>query len=55
MAERDIDIPAWTDLDRLDEDMALLAGQLVEITRYARTRVCQRAGFEPSPLCLLRP
>ena len=55
MAERDIDIPAWTDLDRLDEDMALLAGQLVEITRYARTWVCQRDGFEPSPLCLLRP
>ncbi|NYI43984.1 hypothetical protein BJ993_001064 [Nocardioides aromaticivorans] len=55
MAERDIDIPAWTDLDRLDEDMALLADQLRSITRYARTWVCQRAGFEPSPLCLLRP
>ena len=55
MADRDIDIPAWTDLDRLDEDMALLADQLRSITRYARTWVCQRAGFEPSPLCLLRP
>lgn len=55
MAERDIDIPAWTDLHRLDEDMALLADQLRSITRYARTWVCRRDGFEPSPLCLLRP
>lgn len=55
MAERDIDIPSWTDLDRLDEDMELLAGQLRSVTRYARRWVCQRDGFEPSPVCLLRP
>lgn len=55
MAERDIDIPAWHDLTRLDEDMALLAGQVRSVTGYARTWVCQRDGFEPSPLCLLRP
>ncbi len=55
MAERDIDIPAWHDLTRLDEDMALLAGQLRSVTGYARTWVCQTDGLEPSSLCLLRP
>lgn len=55
MAERDIDIPSWHDLTRLDEDMTLLADQLRSVTRYARAWVCQRDGFEPSPLCLLRP
>ena len=39
----------------LDEDMAALSGQLTAIVAYARRWVCQRAGFEPSPLCLLRP
>ncbi|GAA3526603.1 hypothetical protein [Nocardioides daeguensis] len=46
---------AWADLDRLDEEMAGLAGQVAEITAYAGRWVCQRSGFEPSPLCLLRP
>lgn len=55
MADRDIDIASWHDLTRLDEDMAFLADQLRSVTRYARTWVCQRDGFEPSPLCLLRP
>ena len=55
MAERDVDIPSWTDLDRLDDDMEVLAGQLRSVTRYARRWVCQRDGFEPSPVCLLRP
>lgn len=55
MAERDIDIPAWHDLTRLDEDMGLLAEQLRSVTAYARTWVCQPDGLEPSPLCLLRP
>ncbi|MBM0126049.1 hypothetical protein [Pimelobacter simplex] len=45
----------WADLDRLDDQMAELAGQAAELTSYARRWVCQRAGFEPSPLCLLRP
>mgnify|MGYP003349611584 CR=1 FL=1 len=45
----------WGDLDRLDDEMAELAGQVAELTSYARRWVCQRAGFEPSPLCLLRP
>lgn len=48
-------LAAWTDLDRLDEEMAGLAGQVGELTSYARRWVCQRDGFEPSPLCLLRP
>lgn len=45
----------WADLDRLDDEMAELAGQAAELTSYAGRWVCQRAGFEPSPLCLLRP
>lgn len=55
MADRDIDLPSWHDLARLDEDMAVLADQVRSVSRYARTWVCQRDGFEPSPLCLLRP
>jgi hypothetical protein len=45
----------WGELDRLDDEMAQLAGQASELTSYAARWVCQRAGFEPSPLCLLRP
>jgi hypothetical protein len=55
VADRDIDLPSWHDLTRLDEDMALLAEQIRSVARYARAWVCQRDGFEPSPLCLLRP
>lgn len=50
-----IDIPSWTDLAALPDDMDTLADQLTSLTRYARRWVCQTAGFEPSPLCLLRP
>jgi hypothetical protein len=45
----------WGDLDRLDDEMAELAGQVAELTSYAGRWVCQRSGFEPSPLCLLHP
>ncbi|TNM36581.1 hypothetical protein FHP29_20865 [Nocardioides albidus] len=50
-----IAVTAWTDLDELGEEMDELAGQIGTLTSYARRWVCQRAGFEPSPLCLLRP
>lgn len=48
-------IASWTDLAALTDDMDLLAGQLTSVVRYARRWACQSAGFEPSPLCLLRP
>lgn len=51
----DIDITSWTDLDGLPDDIDLLADQARAIFEHARTWVCQRAGFEPSPVCLLSP
>lgn len=51
----DLDVTSWTDLAGLPDDMTELAGQLTAIVRYARTWVCQRDGFAPSDLCLLRP
>lgn len=50
-----IDLRAWSDLDRLDGDMEVLAAQLRAIASHGRRWVCQTAGFEPSRLCLLRP
>ena len=55
LADGDIDVTSWTDLERLPREMDALAVQYAEIFGYARTWVCQRAGFEPSPVCLLRP
>lgn len=51
----DIEVASWADLDGLPGEMDLLAAQLTAIARYARRWACQREGFEPSPLCLLRP
>ncbi len=51
----DIDISSWTDLDGLPDDLEVLVAQAREIFQHARTWVCQRAGFEPSPVCLLSP
>ena len=55
LADGDIDVTSWTDLEHLPAEMDALAGQFAEIFGYARTWVCQREGFEPSPVCLLRP
>ncbi|NYJ02760.1 hypothetical protein HNR19_003458 [Nocardioides thalensis] len=55
LADGDIDVTSWTDLEHLPREMDALAAQYAEIFGYARTWVCQRAGFEPSPVCLLRP
>jgi len=54
-ADGDIDITSWTDLDGLPGDIDVLAAQAHQIFEHARTWVCQRAGFEPSPICLLSP
>ena len=51
----DIDITSWTDLDGLPDDIDVLAAQAHEIFEHARTWVCQRGGFQPSPICLLSP
>ena len=51
----DIDITSWTDLDGLPADIDVLAAQAHEIFDHARAWVCQRGGFEPSPVCLLSP
>lgn len=50
-----IDVTSWTDLAGLPDDMASLSAQFSEICDHARRWVCQRDGFEPSPVCLLRP
>ena len=51
----DIDITSWTDLDGLPADIEVLAAQAHQLFEHARTWVCQRRGFEPSPVCLLAP
>jgi hypothetical protein len=50
-----IDIPSWTDLDSLPADIDVLTAQAEQVFAHARTWVCQRGGFEPSPVCLLSP
>lgn len=51
----EIDVTSWTDLEHLPREMDVLAAQYADIFGYARSWVCQRVGFEPSPVCLLRP
>lgn len=55
VGDGDIDISSWTDLDGLPGDIDVLATQAHDIFDHARTWVCQRGGFEPSPVCLLSP
>lgn len=55
VADGDIDVTSWTDLENLPREMDALSDQYGEIFGYARRWVCRRAGFEPSPVCLLRP
>jgi hypothetical protein len=54
-ADGDIDVTSWTDLEHLPREMDALAEQHAAIFGYAKQWVCQRAGFEPSPVCLLGP
>ncbi len=55
LADGDIDVTSWTDLDGLPAEMDVLAGQWAEIIAHASRWICQKEGFEPSPVCLLRP
>ena len=48
-------LDAWVDLRRLPLVMDDVAAQADAIVHHARTWVAQREGFEPSPVCLLRP
>ena len=48
-------LDAWLDLRRLPLVMDDVAAQAEAIVDHARTWVAQRDGFEPSPVCLLRP
>ncbi len=50
-----IDVTAWTDLAGLPDDMTTLGDQFAQICDHARRWMCRRDGFEPSPVCLLRP
>lgn len=48
-------VERWADLQRLPQVMDEAGEQADQIVRYARTWVANRAGFEPSPVCVLRP
>ncbi|WP_435746259.1 hypothetical protein [Nocardioides sp. SYSU DS0663] len=45
----------WDDLRRLPLLLDEAAGQAADVTAYAVRWVARREGFEPSPVCLLRP
>lgn len=48
-------VEAFDDLRRLPLIMDEVGDQADAIVRHARTWVASRRGFEPSPVCLLRP
>lgn len=50
-----LEVSSWDDLAALPVRMAELAEQADAIVRHARAWVCRRDGFEPSPVCVLRP
>lgn len=45
----------WDDLRRLPQVLDEVADQADQIVQHATRWVANRAGFEPSPVCLLRP
>ncbi|MEV7430390.1 hypothetical protein AB0N29_12305 [Nocardioides sp. NPDC092400] len=51
----DVLVTDWEDLRRLPGVLDEAAGQAGDITAHAVRWVAQREGFEPSPVCLLRP
>jgi len=55
MAAGDVFVERWLDLRRLPEVMDDAGGQAAAIVEHAVTWVARRDGFEPSPVCLLRP
>jgi hypothetical protein len=48
-------VERWGDLQQLPYVMDEVADQMEGIVEHATTWVANRAGFEPSPVCLLRP
>lgn len=50
-----IEVATWADLRALPAAMDELADQLDAVVGHARAWVCSPAGFEPSPVCVLRP
>lgn len=48
-------VERWEDLERLPLVMDEAADQADRIVQHATTWVANRAGFEPSPVCLLQP
>lgn len=48
-------VSSWDDVASLGPRMDDLADQADAIVGHARTWVCRPAGFEPSPVCVLRP
>ncbi|NPC98838.1 hypothetical protein [Nocardioides sp. zg-DK7169] len=51
----DVFVERWLDLRRLPEVMDEVAAQAAAVVDHAVTWVARRDGFEPSPVCLLRP
>lgn len=54
-ASAELFVEQWADLRRLPLVMDDVADQADRIVAHATTWVAGRAGFEPSPVCLLRP
>jgi len=51
----DLLVTDWEDLRRLPGVLDETATQATQITAHAVRWVARRDGFEPSPVCLLRP
>lgn len=54
-ASAEVHVEDWEDLRRLPRVMDEVGDQVDRIVEHATTWVARRAGFEPSPVCLLRP
>lgn len=55
MSSTTIEVGAWSDLRTLPGAMDELGAQLDDVVGHARAWVCNPDGFQPSPVCLLRP
>jgi hypothetical protein len=54
-ASAEVHVEDWGDLRRLPRVMDEVGDQVDRIVEHATTWVANPAGFEPSPVCLLRP
>jgi hypothetical protein len=55
VSEPAIVVQDWTDLEQLPGALDELAAQGEEVLAHALRWVASPAGFEPSPICVLRP